>query len=155
MRYYGQVLTLLNEFMSLAIEQAKLAAEMGETPIGAVIVKEGEVIAEAHNLREKSNSVLAHAEILAIEQATTKFKNWRLTNCDIYVTLEPCLMCAGAIIQSRMNSVYFGSYDTKNGALGITLDLSTTNQPHKIKVYGGIMENECNKVISDFFSKIR
>ena len=138
--------------MKLAIEAAKHSGM--DIAIGAVIVKDGKVIASACNKKEASNDVSAHAEILVIREAEKKLKNWRLDDCDLYVTLEPCPMCAWAIIQSRIKSVYFGSYDINYGALGSKIDLrKLLNSP--LKVYGGIMESDCDKLLKDYFSKIR
>ncbi|OQB14190.1 MAG: tRNA-specific adenosine deaminase [Firmicutes bacterium ADurb.Bin193] len=141
--------------MALALSQAEMAMDKGEIPVGAVIVKDGAVIAKAHNLREKSGSVFAHAEAIAIEMACKAVGGWRLDGCDIYVTLEPCPMCAGAIIQARIANVYFGSYDRKNGAFGTVADLSSFKWTHKPVVYGGIMEDECGALLKTFFSNLR
>ncbi|MBQ8168805.1 nucleoside deaminase [bacterium] len=139
-------------FMHKAIELAKSAC--GEVAVGAVIVKNGEIIASACNQKESLQDVTAHAEILAIREAEKKIGNWRLEDCDLYVTLEPCPMCAWAIINSRIKNVYFGSYDINYGALGSKIDLrKITNS--KLNVYGGIMENECDKILSDCFENMR
>lgn len=125
-----------------------------EIPVGAIIVKNGKVIAQAHNLKETVNDVTAHAEILAIREAEKVLGDWRLDGCELYVNLEPCTMCATAIINSRISAVYFGSYDTKFGALGSALDLRKIyNSP--LKVYGGIMEKECDKILDEYFSQLR
>lgn len=139
-------------FMSRAIELAKLAT--GEVAVGAVLVKDGEIIAEAHNKKEQNNDVTSHAEILAIRDAEQKLGNWRLDNCDLHVTLEPCPMCAWAIINSRIKNVYFGSYDLNYGALGSKIDLRKLANS-KLNVYGGIMEEECDKVLSECFEGLR
>ena len=139
-------------FMSRAIELAKQA--VGEVAVGAVIVKNGEIIAEAHNEKEAQKDVTCHAEILAIRNAEQVLSNWRLDDCDLYVTLEPCPMCAWAIINSRIKNVYFGSYDLNYGALGSKLDLRKIANS-KLNVYGGIMEKECDKVLSDCFEGLR
>ena len=139
-------------FMSRAIELAKLAT--GEVAVGAVLVKDGEIIAEAHNKKEQNNDVTSHAEILAIRDAEQKLGNWRLDNCDLYVTLEPCPMCAWAIVNSRIKNVYFGSYDLNYGALGSKVDLRKLANS-KLNVYGGIMEEECDKVLSECFEGLR
>ena len=138
--------------MERAIEQAKSAK--GEIPVGAVIVRDGEVIAKAFNQKETLKDVTCHAEILAIKEAQQKLKRWRLEDCEMYVTLEPCPMCAWAIISSRIKTVYFGSYDFNYGALGSKLDLRTV-AGSKLKVYGGIMEDECNKILKNYFENIR
>ncbi len=142
------------KFMKIALFEAEKAFKIGETPVGAVIVRNGEIIAKAHNRRETKKNALMHAEITAIDKACKKLGGWRLLDCDIYVTLEPCPMCMGAIIQSRIENVYFGAYDKKAGALGSVCDLSKT-LPHKVSFSGGIMENECSEIISRFFKNLR
>lgn len=128
--------------------------DSGEIPIGAIIVKDGEIISSATNLKEANFDVTAHAEILAIKEAEKVLGNWRLDGCSLYVNLEPCPMCAWAIIQSRISEVYFGSFDRNYGALGSVLDLRKLNNS-KLKVYGGIMEEECDKILEDYFDKLR
>lgn len=138
--------------MELALEQAKLSG--ADIPVGAIIVRDGQVISSACNRKEQTNDVTAHAEIVAIKQAAQNLGNWRLDECEMYVTLEPCPMCAWAIIQSRIKTVYFGSYDVNYGALGSKIDLrNLLNSP--LKVYGGIMESECDKLLKDYFAKLR
>lgn len=139
-------------FMSRAIELAKQA--VGEIAVGAVVVKDGKIIAEASNQKEALNDVTAHAEILAIRQASQNLGNWRLEDCDLYVTLEPCPMCAWAIINSRIKNVYFGSYDVNYGALGSKTDLRKIANS-KLNVYGGIMEKECDRVLNECFEELR
>lgn len=139
-------------FMQDAIEVA--LQTKNEIPVGAVIVKNGEIIAFAHNRKEELQDVTAHAEVLAIKMAQEGLRRWRLDDCDMYVTLEPCPMCASAIIQSRIKNVYFGSYDTQYGALGSALDLREVHNS-KLKVYGGILEEDCDKILEDFFKSIR
>lgn len=138
--------------MLRALDAAKKAK--GEIAVGAVIVKDGEVIASACNQKEALNDVTAHAEILAIKEAAQKLNNWRLDNCELYVTLEPCPMCAWAIVQSRLKAVYFGSYDRDYGALGSAIDVRKLAKS-KLKVYGGIMEEECDKLLSECFKELR
>ena len=145
-----------NEFMKIAIEEANIAAEHGEMPVGAVVVKEGKVIATGHNIRNEMHDPTLHAEIVAIRKASEKLSDWRLTDCDLYVTLEPCVMCSGAIINSRMRSVYFGAYDPEYGGAGGRIDLfSKAYFGSNTLVYGGVMEAECTSMLKDFFSKLR
>lgn len=138
------------DFMKAAIETAKLSGK--DIPVGAVIVKEGQIIAKACNEREKSARTIAHAEILAIEKANKILNNWRLNDCDLYVTLEPCPMCASAIIQSRIKSVYFGSYDLINGAFGSKINMAKDDN---INIKGGILEEECSSLLKEYFKGIR
>ena len=140
------------ENMVLAIELAKLCKI--DIPVGCVITQGGNIIAKTHNLREVNNDVTAHAEILAIKMAQEGLRRWRLEDCDMYVTLEPCPMCASAIIQSRIKNLYFGSYDTKYGALGSALDLRKVHNS-KLNVFGGIFEQDCDKILEDFFERLR
>jgi len=135
-----------------AIKIAKQAQD--EIPVGAIIVKDGEIISSAYNQKERLNDVTAHAEILAIREAEKKLGRWRLDDCEMYVTLEPCPMCAWAIINSRIKTLYFGSFDPNYGALGSKLDLRKLANS-KLKVYGGIMEEECDKVLEEFFENVR
>lgn len=139
-------------FMDLAIKLAK--SVKGEIAVGAVVVKDDEVIASAFNSKEKDCDVTSHAEILAIREAEKKLGRWRLEDCDLYVTLEPCPMCAWAIINSRIKNVYFGSYDVNYGALGSKIDLRKLANS-KLNVYGGIMEDECDKILKDCFKELR
>ena len=139
-------------FMQQAINIAK--AVKGEIAVGAVIVKDNKVIASACNRKEKDNDVTSHAEILVIREAAKKLDRWRLEDCDLYVTLEPCPMCAWAIINSRIKNVYFGSFDTNYGALGSKIDLRQIANS-KLKVYGGIMEKECDKILKECFKDLR
>lgn len=141
------------EFMKLAIEEAKNAN--GDIPVGAVLVKDGKIIASAFNTREKDNDITSHAEIIAIRKAEKLFKNWRLDGCELYVTLEPCPMCGWAILQSRIKSVYFGSYDANYGAFSSKIDLRTLLPGSKLNIYGGIMETECDTLLNKFFKNIR
>ena len=138
--------------MKRAIKIAKQAQD--EIPVGAIIVKDGEIISSAYNQKERLNDVTAHAEILAIREAEKKLGRWRLDDCEMYVTLEPCPMCAWAIINSRIKTLYFGSFDPNYGALGSKLDLRKLANS-KLKVYGGIMEEECDKVLEEFFENVR
>ena len=143
------------DMMALAIEQAKKAGELGEVPIGAVIARKGEVISTGYNLRETDRNALAHAEILAIDAACKKLGGWRLSGCTLYVTLEPCPMCAGAIINSRIDKVVFGAFDPKAGSLGSLIDLSKVNYNHSPRLSGGVMAEECSELLSEFFKSLR
>lgn len=142
------------KFMEIALLEAKKAFKLDETPVGCVIVRNGEIIAKAYNKRETKKNALCHAEIIAIDKACKKLGGWRLLDCDIYVTLEPCPMCMGAIIGARIENVYFGAYDKKAGALGSVCDLSHA-LPHKVGFTGGIMEKECSEILSCFFKNLR
>ena len=142
-------------FMKRAMMRAKAAAKYGEVPIGAVIVKDGEIISTGRNMRELKRNALHHAEIIAIDRACKKLNAWRLTDCTLYVTMEPCPMCAGAIVNSRIKRVVYGCYDQKAGALGTVFNLSEYPLNHKYEVVGGVMEKECAALLSDFFSELR
>lgn len=145
-----------NKFMRIALEEANIAASQGEMPVGAVVVKDGVVIATGHNVRNEQSDPTLHAEIVAIRKACEKISDWRLTDCDLYVTLEPCVMCSGAIINSRMRSVYFGAYDPEYGGAGGRIDLfSKSYFGSNTNVYGGIMEEECTTMLKDFFAELR
>ena len=143
------------DFMQRAISLAQKAAQMGEVPVGAVIVKNGEIIAEGYNMRENKQNALSHAEIEAISSACKKLNSWRLDDCELYVTLEPCPMCAGAIINSRIKTLIFGAFDKNAGSVDSVVDLMNYPYNHKVEVYGGIMEDECTKLLKDFFENIR
>ena len=142
-------------FMKEALIEASKSFDKDETPIGAVIVYNNEIIARAHNLRETNQDSTCHAEILAIQEACKKVGSWRLEECDIYVTLEPCVMCAGAIIQSRMRNCFYGAKNDRFGVHRGPINLFDVNFNHKVNVEGGILEEECSKMISDFFKKLR
>lgn len=145
----------MNEFLNVAYKEAEKAFSEDEAPIGAVIVKDGKIIAKAHNRREKNNIALAHAEILCIEKACKKLKSWRLDGCELYVTLEPCLMCSGAITQARIKKVYFGALDKKNGTvLSLATVFDDINTTHKVQ-YAYIEDEKCSKILTEFFSKLR
>ena len=143
------------KLMKEALKEAKKAYEKDEIPVGAVIVKDGKIIARAHNLKETKNSALAHAEILAIKKATKKLNNWRLLDCEMYVTLEPCPMCTGAIINSRIKTVVFGAYDLNSGSMDSVINLCDYPYEKTPEVYGGICEDECAALLSEFFGKVR
>lgn len=143
-------------FMREAIRQAKKAAKLGEMPVGAVIVRNGEIISRGYNKRETKKNALLHAEIIAVERACKKLGGWRLPECEIYVTLEPCPMCAGAILNSRIDRVYFGAYDPKSGCAGSRINLMDMNLcNYTAEVMGGVMQEECAGLIKEFFRELR
>ena len=142
------------EYMALAIMEAVEAAKEDEVPVGAVIVRDGKVIAKAHNTRERDKNALYHAEIKAINQACADLGGWRLVGCTMYVTLEPCPMCAGAIINSRIERVVYGAPDNKAGAFGTMINL--TDYPlFKPKIESGVLKEECSKMLTEFFKTKR
>lgn len=143
-------------FMKLAIKEAHKACDLDEVPIGCVIVKDDKVIARGHNMRETKQDATGHAEIKTLQKACKKLNSWRLEDCDLYVTLEPCIMCSGAIIQSRIRNVYFGAYDPKGGAFVSSINvLEAKNINHHPNIYGGILEEECSQLLKQFFKKKR
>jgi tRNA(adenine34) deaminase len=142
-------------FMGLAIEQAKIAAALGEVPVGAVAVKDGAVIATGHNRRETGKNALYHAELAAIDEACRKLGGWRLFACDLYVTLEPCPMCAGAIINARINRVVFGARDPKAGCFGSVADFNALAFNHRPEITAGIRAEECAALLREFFARLR
>lgn len=144
------------KFMKCAIAEAKKAYEKLEVPIGAVIVKDGKIIARAHNLRETKKQACAHAEILAIEKACKKLGAWRLENCEMYITLEPCPMCAGAIINSRIKKIYIGAMDAKGGAVGSKINLlKDIKLNHEVEVEYNVCSDECAELLKKFFRELR
>jgi tRNA(adenine34) deaminase len=147
---------LLDEkFISKAIELAKIAASCGEVPVGAVLVQDDRVIAEAYNRREELGDATAHAEMLVIKEACALLGGWRLSGCTLYVTLEPCPMCAGAMVQARLDRLVFGTADPK-GAAGTLYDLVRDSRlNHRLEVKGGVLEEECAKLLQDFFRQRR
>ena len=144
-----------SKYMQVALCEAKRAAEIGEVPVGAVIVKDGEIIASAHNLRETTGDATAHAEVLAIREACHALGGWHLDKCTLYVTLEPCPMCMGAIVNSRLGNVVFGAKDAKAGACGSVIDLRSYPLNHKPHVVSGFMSEESLTLLSDFFKEKR
>lgn len=145
----------MNKYMEKAYRQALIAKSHDEVPVGAVIVKDGVVIARAYNTRNKSQNAVCHAELMAVQKACRKLKSWRLDDCDIYVTLEPCPMCAGAILNARIKNLYFGAYDRTGSENLLNVILSDTRLNHKIGAVGGIDEKECSSLISSFFKQKR
>lgn len=144
------------KFMKEALKEAKKAYEKLEVPVGAVIVKDGKIIARGHNLKETKKDTTRHAEIIAIEKASKKLGAWRLLDCEMYVTLEPCSMCAGAMINSRIKKLYIGAIDEKTGAVGSVLNLLEDYKfNHNIEVEKGILKEDCEKILKDFFKDLR
>ncbi len=144
------------EYMQLALEQARLAPALGEVPIAAVLVRDGQVLAQVHNFREIWQDPTAHAEVVAIREAATKLGSWRLTGTTMYVTVEPCSMCAGAIIQSRISRLVFGTKDPKAGACGSVFNLPDERRlNHRVQVVGGVLERESQELMQLFFRGLR
>lgn len=143
-------------YMAMAIEQARLAEEIGEVPIGAVVVCEGAVVAHGHNRREIDNDPAGHAEFIAIREAAAKLERWRLSDCEVFVTLEPCPMCAGLMHQARIARCAYGAPDPKAGALGTLYDLSSDDRlNHRFDVTQGVLAEECGTLLTEFFRKLR
>lgn len=144
------------QYMKLAIEQAERALEKDEVPIGAIIVYQDEVIASGFNVRELSQETLSHAELIAIQQANKEIGSWRLEDCTLYVTLEPCPMCAGAIVQSRIKRVVYGAVDPKAGCAGTLMNLLDDQRfNHQVEVTSGVLEKECSLLLTNFFKALR
>lgn len=144
------------QFMQLALGQAKLAPDFGEVPIAAVLVLDGQVLAQAHNYREVWQDPTAHAEVVAIREAATRLGSWRLTGATLYVTVEPCSMCAGAIVQSRISRLVFGAWDPKAGACGSIFDIPAERRlNHRVEVTGGVLEQESQALLQEFFRRLR
>ncbi len=148
---------MTDEFcMKLALQESEAAKAIGEVPIGAVVVRKGEVIARAHNKRETDKNATAHAELLAIQKACEAVNGWRLTETTLYVTIEPCPMCAGAILQSRIDRVVIGAMDPKAGACGSLLNILQDERfNHQVEIITGVLEEECSEIMKQFFSKLR
>lgn len=142
-------------YMNLALKEAKKAYKKGDVPVGTVIVKNGKVIAKAYNKKENSKVATYHAEILAIQKACKKLKTWYLTDCELYVTLEPCLMCAGAILQSRISKVYYATTNTKFGYVSSIDSILNSKNNHKVEVYEGMCKEQSQKLLTDFFKNKR
>lgn len=143
-------------FMREALKEAEKARELDEVPIGAVVVRDGKIIGRGHNLRESTRNATMHAEMVAIQEANKQLANWRLEECDLYVTVEPCVMCGGAIIWSRMRTVYFGTHDPKGGAAGSLLNVLEDDRfNHTVTVYSGLLAEESQRLLKDFFCELR
>lgn len=147
----------MDKYMKRALELARMAGDEGEVPVGAVVVKKttGEIVGEGRNMREGAKNALAHAEIMAIDAACKRLGGWRLPDCALYVTLEPCPMCCGAIINSRIDNVYFGAYDYKSGSAASVQNMFEYPYNYKPEVVGGVMETECAELLSSFFRDLR
>ena len=146
----------IEKFMKEAIREAKKAEALDEVPIGCVIVKDNKIIARGHNVRETKNNPIGHAEMIAISKASKKLNSWRLNDCDLYVTIEPCIMCSGAIIQSRIKTIYYGAKDYKGGALGSSINvMDAENINHHPEIVGGVLEKECSSLVSNYFKAKR
>ena len=143
------------QFMQKALELAKISAAEGEVPVGAIIVKGDEIVSTGRNRREYGKNALYHAEIEAIDNACKTLGGWRLWECDMYVTLEPCPMCAGAIINSRIKTVYYGASDLKAGSFGSVVDFNSLPYNHKPEIVSGVMQDEAREMLSDFFKGLR
>ncbi len=144
-----------SNFMKEALAEAKIAFSEGEVPVGAVIVKDGEIIARGHNKREQKQNALSHAETEAINSACKKLGSWRLDGCELYVTLEPCPMCTGAIINSRISTVVFGAFDSAAGCMDSVINLCNYPLGSKPEIYAGICEDECKELLQEFFRNLR
>lgn len=144
-----------SEYMKLALNEAKVALAAGEVPVGAVVIKDGNIIAAAHNRVEEYGDATAHAEMLALRMAAEATGDWRLCGCSLYVTLEPCPMCAGAILNSRIKEAVFGAFDGKMGCCGSRTDLTDGLLPRRVRCVGGIMEEECAALLSEAFKRRR
>ena len=149
-------LTIEEKYMKEAIKQAKKAWKIKEVPIGCIIVYKGKVIARGYNRRNTDKNTLSHAELNAIKKAGRKLGDWRLDDCEMYVTLEPCQMCAGAIVQSRIKKVYIGCMNKKAGCAGSIINLLQMNEfNHQVEIYKGVLEEECSNMLTDFFKELR
>ncbi|MPW27107.1 hypothetical protein GC105_15095 [Alkalibaculum sp. M08DMB] len=145
----------MKKYMEVALELARYGKEIGEVPVGALVVKEGVIIAKAHNEVEITNNPVAHAEMLAIQRAAIYLKNWRLHDCTLYVTLEPCIMCMGAILNARITKLVYGSGDNSKGAVESQTDLFRSPLFQNIEIYPGILEEESKKLLKNFFYNLR
>ena len=143
------------KYMKKALALAKRAADIGDVPVGALIVKDGKIISEGYNLRENGGGATAHAELLAIEEACRKLGTWRLSGCELYVTLEPCPMCAGAILNARLDRVVYGAADEKGGAVGSVIHMFDLPFGHRPRVTNGVLKEECTQLLTDFFCGLR
>ena len=155
MKMDREIMLEKEKFMKEALKEAKKAYKKEEIPVGAIIVKDGKIISRAHNLKESKCSSISHAEILAIEKANKKLGAWRLENCDMYITLEPCMMCMGAIINSRIKKIYIGTLDPKTGACKSVININNYKFNHVVEIENGILKEECEYILKDFFKILR
>ena len=147
---------MINEhFMRLALKQAQISYKNDEVPIGCVVVKNGEVVARAHNTRNASRNAVEHAELVAIERACKKLGDWRLAGCDLYVTLEPCVMCLGACYNARISNVYFGAFDLSGKGCVALSEMIGHTLNHELTLHGGVLESECSELLSNYFKEKR
>ncbi len=144
-----------SDYMDIALEQAQNALPHGDVPIGCIIVKDSNIVGRGYNTRERDKNALGHAELVAINDACKNLASWRLSGCTLYVTLEPCPMCMGAIINSRIDLVVFGALDSKAGCCGSVIDLNEQSFNHKVEILAGIRELKCQKTLRNFFQKLR
>jgi tRNA(adenine34) deaminase len=142
-------------FMNIALEEARIALSLDEVPVGAILVRDGEVISKGHNLRETTSDPTAHAEILALREAANKLGSWRLSGCTLYVTLEPCAMCAGACVNARVKRIVFGAFDERAGCCGSVADITDNWFNHSVESVGGVCEEECAGILKAYFSEKR
>lgn len=144
-----------SDYMRLALEEARHAHALGEAPVGCLIVRDSTIVGRGHNTRETEHTALGHAELAAIQEACRTLNSWRLEGCRLYVTLEPCPMCMGAILNARIEQVIFGAYDLKAGCCGSLIDFNQLGFNHRAEILGGICERECGELLSEFFQKLR
>lgn len=155
-RKYDSILGYMDRFMAEALKEARKAFDKGEIPIGAVIVKDDEIIARGHNMTEESKDPTAHAEMIAIRKAAEVLGGWRLPGCSMYVTIEPCSMCAGAMVWARIEKLYIGSMDSKGGACGSVFNIPQDERlNHYIDIQTGVMQEECESMMKEFFKQLR
>lgn len=153
---YDNIVRYMNKYMSEALKEAQIAYDLGEVPIGAVVVKDGEIIGRGHNLTETLKDPTAHAEMLALREAARKLGGWRLLGCSLYVTAEPCAMCAGAIVWARIETLYIGTMDPKGGGCGSVFNIPQEPRlNHYVEIETGLMQQECQDILKSFFKQLR
>ncbi len=152
----GNIIKYMKKYMEAALAEARRAMDMGEVPVGAVVVRDGEILGRGHNLTEFAKDPTAHAEMIAVREAAAALGGWRLTGCSLYVTVEPCAMCAGALVWSRIERLVIGTMDPKGGACGSVLNVADNPRlNHRIRVEAGLMQAECEALMKDFFRELR